>query len=155
MKHTFTFASLLSVRRIGLAALLLLGALSASAADPSGTWKFTVQANANASADTDGAEAPGGGRKMDATLKLKWANGKLTGTLTNRAGEAAISDATFQDDKISFTVERTIGRFLRKRTFKTRYEGTVTDSAIDGTIHATGRDDKPLTAPWHATRSAS
>ncbi len=139
--------SLVLIRRCAVVALFACASLSAMAADPTGVWTFTVQ---NPGADADGT----GSRKVEATLQLKWADQKLSGTLQNRAGEAKISDATFDGENVRFTVVRTFGRFFKKRTFTTHYQGKLTDTAIDGTIDATGRDDQPVSLPWHAERSS-
>lgn len=116
-----------------------LSSLAALAADPTGTWKFS-------------AEGPQG-READATLTLKLVEGKLSGEIVNRAGKAAISDATLTGDQISFSVTREFGRFLRKKTIVTRYSGKLTGDKIEGTVQLTGRDDKTTSLPWTAQRT--
>lgn len=116
-----------------------LSSLAALAADPTGTWKFS-------------AESPQG-RETDAQLTLKLTEGKLSGEIVNRAGKAAISDATLTGDQISFSVTREFGRFLRKKKIVTRYSGKLTGDKIEGTIQLTGRDDKTTSLPWTAQRT--
>lgn len=116
-----------------------LSSLAALAADPTGTWKFS-------------AESPQG-RETDAQLTLKLVEGKLSGEIVNRAGKAAISDATLTGDQISFSVTREFGRFLRKKKIVTRYSGKLTGDKIEGTLQLTGRDDKTTSLPWTAQRT--
>lgn len=112
--------------------------LSAFAADPTGTWKFQT--------------AMPNGRTAESTLALVWQNNQLTGTIDNRAGQAQIHDGRFANDQVSFTVDRELGRRLRKKTFTLHYSGKLEASAITGTIETTGRDGKPLSLPWKAER---
>ncbi len=118
---------------------LILTAISAVAADPTGTWKFKAE-----SAD---------GRSMESTLILKLENNQLTGSVDNLAGKADIPHATFVNDQVTFTVEREIGRRLRKQTFAVNYTGKLEGDIIKGTIQTTGRDKKPISIVWEATRA--
>lgn len=128
-----------TLHRISLAAMAFgLGALSALAGDPTGTWKFQ-------------AEGPNG-RNAEATLTLKWADNHLTGQIDNALGKAEITKATFADEQVSFTVVREIGRRLRKRTFTVSYSGKLEGDVIKGTVKTTGREDKPVSIPWEAKR---
>lgn len=125
----------------GLTALLLSTA-TVFAGDPSGTWKTRI-------------EGPDG-RALESTLTLVWANGRLTGTVSNRAGPAEIAEATFENEKVSFTVHRKIKRGLfRKRTFATTYSGLLDGDVLRGTIQTTGRDQKPVSIPWEAHRDGT
>lgn len=113
-------------------------ALAALAADPNGTWKFkTTTPN---------------GRTAESTLTLVWQNQQLTGTIDNRAGKAEIREGRFASDQVSFTVDREMGRRLRKKTFTLRYSGKLEGDAITGTIETTGREGKPVSLPWKAER---
>ncbi|MBN9523054.1 hypothetical protein J0H58_31830 [bacterium] len=57
------------------------------AADPTGTWTWTVER---------------GGEKREVTLKLAAAGGKLTGTAsTGKDGETKIEDGSFRDGEVS------------------------------------------------------
>jgi len=125
----------------GLTALLISTA-TAFAGDPSGTWKTRI-------------EGPDG-RALESTLTLVWADGRLTGTVSNRAGSAEIADATFENEKVVFTVHRELRRGLfRKRKFATTYTGLLDGDVLRGTIQTTGRDQKPVSIPWEAHREST
>jgi hypothetical protein len=133
-------SSLISFRRLIVVGSVFFGsALSVLAVDPSGTWKFQ-------------GESPKG-REAEATLVLKWHDGRLSGTLEGRAGKADITDATLTGDQVSFTVTRDVGRLLRKRTFTLKYRAKLEGDILTGTIETTGREQKPVSVPWTAQRS--
>lgn len=113
-------------------------ALTAVAADPSGTWKFT-------------AGGPNG-RSMESTLTLNLTGGQLSGWIENRAGKTAIENARFADDQLSFSVQREFGRRLRKTKLTVRYSGKLEGDTIAGTIETTGRKKQPISIPWEAKR---
>lgn len=103
-----------------VAALVLTA--SAYAADPSGTWKWSM---------------PGrNGETSEATLKLELKDGKLTGTLSGRRGDAPISDASFTDDHVKFSVVRE----RNDQKWVTKYDGKLEGDAIKGTVEMPGRD---------------
>lgn len=120
-------------------ACLLLGLFLASvvnvamAADPSGTWKWSVTFN---------------NQTRDQTLKLKLEGDKLTGAMVGRNNqETAIEDASFKDDTVSFTVTRERG----DQKFKSKYTGKVEGDSIKGKIE-TDRDGKTNSRDWEAKR---
>lgn len=122
-----------------LTLLLSLITLSAFAAggsdDPSGTWKWKTTAK---------------GHEIDCTLQLALKDGKLSGTINNRAGKVEIKNAVFNNGDITFTVERE----FRRKKISTHYKGRLEGNAINGTVTMTGgKDDKSGSAEWHATRS--
>jgi len=103
-----------------VAALVLTA--SAYAADPTGTWKWSM---------------PGrGGEPTESTLKLELKDGKLTGTLAGRRGETPISDATFADDHVKFSVVRE----RNDQKWTTKYDGKLEGDSIKGTVEMPGRD---------------
>jgi hypothetical protein len=103
--------------------------------DPTGTWKWTI-------------ETPNG-QKRDVTLKLKLADGKLTGAMSGRMGnETEIGDATFKDGAISFSVTRE--RNGNKVT--TKYTGKLDGDTIKGKTEFE-RDGKAESRDWEAKRS--
>jgi hypothetical protein len=145
-----------------LAAALVAASLTAATAvagDPTGTWKSSFTSP--------------GGRTVESTLKFELKNGSLTGSVTGgRMGEAPISDASFKDDTISFSVTRE----RNGTTFITKYSGKLDGDTITGTIEmpagrgrpgglggpppdAEGRpggpggDAGPRKIEWHATRA--
>src|SRR5436190_11267563 len=86
-----------------------------AAEDPTGTWKWTVKIGENS---------------FEAALKLKLDGDKLTGALGGGQSnqETPISDASFKDGKVSFTVVRE--RDGQKVTIK--YNGTLSGDTITG-----------------------
>lgn len=109
--------------------------VSAFAADPSGTWKWT-------------STRPGG-ETSESTVKLDEKDGKLTGAVTTPMGETAISNGTFAADTVKFTVERE----RNGNKFVITYDGKVEGDTIKGTIlmPARGGGD-PRKVDWTATR---
>ncbi len=123
-------------RLMAIAVMLVFVGLLRSgqaAEDPTGTWKWTVTFNNNT---------------FDATLKLKLEGDKLTGSMPGRDNqETPISDASYKDGKLSFSVTREING--QKRT--TKYEGTVSGDTIKGKS-TRERDGNVMTTDWEAKR---
>jgi hypothetical protein len=126
-------------KRLLTALVLFCSAVAAYAGDPNGTWKF-------------GAEGPNG-RSIEATLTLKWQDNRLSGTIDNRAGKVNITQATFADDQVSFTVVRELGRGFRKQKITLHYSGKLEGDTIKGTIQTMGRAQNPISVPWEAQRA--
>ena len=105
-----------------------------AAEDPSGTWTFTAMF---------------GKKSADVTLKLKVDGDKLTGTMGGAGGkgEMTISDGTFKDDKVSFTVTRE----QKGEKFVQKYSGTVSGDTIKGTVESE-RGGKSRSQNWEAKR---
>jgi hypothetical protein len=117
---------------VGVLSLVLVDA--ATAADPTGTWKWSVTRN---------------DQTFEQTLKLKLEGDKLTGALVGRNNnETAIADATFKDDAVSFTVTREFNG--QKRT--TKYTGKLEGDTITGKTE-TERDGQKQERDWKATRA--
>jgi hypothetical protein len=115
--------------------LALAAAVSAFAADPTGTWKWATQ-------------SPAG--EIATTLKLESKDGKLTGAYSNQFGDAMISNASFQDDVLAFEVVRELngGKFVVK------YRGKLEGDSIKGTLEAPGPDgNEPMKLDWNAKRT--
>lgn len=124
-----------TIRSLLLLATSLVLTAAAFAADPSGQWKWT----------NTGPQ----GRTMEATLDLKVADGKVSGTVTGgRGGPAPIADAKLEGDQLSFTVTRK----MREREVTVRYSGKVEGNTIKGKMNTTGREDRPIELDWVATR---
>lgn len=118
---------------LGCAAALLILVSVASAADPSGTWKFSVMR---------------GDQTVEQTLKLKLEGDKLTGAMVGRNNnETAIGDASFKEDVISFTVtrERDGNKFVSK------YSGKLDGDTIKGKIESE-RNGEKREVEWNAKR---
>lgn len=110
--------------------------VSAFAADPTGSWKWTMT-NPN-------------GDSSESTLKLELKDGKLAGTVTGRRGETLISDATFADDHVKFSVVRQ--RDDQKWIMK--YDGKLEADSIKGTIELPSRDGgEARKVEWNAHKA--
>jgi hypothetical protein len=118
-----------------VAALVFVGLVGPviAADNPTGTWKWT---------------ASFGGQEREQTLTLKLDGDKLTGTMPGRDGEqTAISDGTYKDGKISFSVTREFNG--QKRT--TKYNGTLSGDTITGKSERE-RDGQTTSTDWIAKR---
>ena len=117
---------------LGLVVVLGLGSL-ATAADATGTWKWTVERN---------------GQTFETTLKLKQDGEKLTGTITGRQGnETEIEDGKVKDDAVSFKVTR---EFNGNKVVMT-YQGKLSGDSIKGDTKFE-RDGQEQTREWEAKR---
>lgn len=90
-----------------LATLLLCLALGAAAADITGKWTAQVQGR--------------NGQTREQTFNLKADGDKLTGTVSGRQGDVAISDGKVSGDNVSFTVKME----FNGNTVEQKYTGTV------------------------------
>ncbi len=81
-------------------------------------------------ADVDGkwvGQTPGrDGAMQDVTMTLKADGEKLTGTITGRGGETAISDGTIKGSEISFNIVRE----FNGNSIKIVYKGTLAGDEI-------------------------
>ena len=116
-------------------ALVLVGLVSPvmAAENPTGTWKWT---------------ASFGGQDREQTLTLKLEGDKLTGSMPGRNNTSTeISDASFKDNKVSFSVTREFNG--QKRT--TKYNGTLSGDTITGKSERE-RDGQTTSTDWVAKR---
>jgi len=125
------------MKRLAAAALVLafVGFVSPAlgAENPTGTWKWT---------------ASFGGQEREQTLTLKLEGDKLTGSMPGRDNQVTqISDGTFKDNKVSFSVTREFNG--QKRT--TKYSGTVAGDTITGKSERE-RDGQTTSTDWVAKR---
>jgi hypothetical protein len=92
--------------------VLLVGCLAGIAlfaADVTGKWT---------------AEMPGrGGNPMTVTMNLKADGDKLTGTVSGRGGDTAISDGKVEGDMVSFAVVHEYNGNSMKQVYKGKIEG--------------------------------
>ena len=128
----------MNTRRLLAAALgAALLTATAFAADPSGTWKWTVS-------------TPNGDLETTLTLVLK--DGTVTGTYSNSFGETSISNATLKDDAIAFEVLREFDG----NKFTLKYQGMISGDTIKGTIEVPGMDGGDARKiDWNARRAAA
>ena len=107
----------------------------APAADPSGNWKWSITTP--------------NGDTFAVSLKLEAKNGQLTGVYTGRLGEAPISDASFKDGTIAFSVVRE----LDGNKFVIKYQGRLVGETLKGTIEIPDfGGGGPWKIDWNATR---
>ena len=106
----------------------------ASAADATGTWKWT---------------ATFGGQSRDSTLKLKQEGDKLSGVYVGGQNntETPIEDASIKGDTVSFKVTRE----RNGQKFTTKYSGTLKDDTITGKSERE-RDGQAQSTDWVAKR---
>ena len=122
------------MRRVLAAIVLLTAFVSVVSAveDPTGTWKSTVML---------------GKKSQEVTIKLKVEGDKLVGTIGGGNRDAAISDGTFKDDRVSFSVIRE----QKGEKLTQKYTGTVSGDTIKGKID-TDRGGKSRSTDWEAKR---
>lgn len=125
---------------LGLAAVIMLTATAAQAADPTGTWTWST---------------PGrnGGSERVSTLTLKAEDTKLTGKLSvpGRDGspvETPIVDGKVDGDNISFALVRSYNGNSNTNS----YSGVVAADKITGKIDSINRNGEPQSRDWAATR---
>jgi hypothetical protein len=107
----------------------------ASAADASGTWKWT-RTNQN-------------GDKIDVTLKLKQEGDKLTGSISGPNGDTEIKDGKVKDGEITFSVTRE----FNGNSFTQKYVGKQDGESIKGKIEFE-RNGEKMMRDWEAKRGA-
>lgn len=121
---------------VGLATLFCSGvAIAADQSDPTGTWTWTYKDEAN--------------KKVDVTLKLKYADGKLTGTVkVLDKKEIEIRNATFKDGKMRFETREEATKERKKTT--TKFLGKVDGDKITGSF-----ETSEYLFDWEAEREKS
>ena len=134
-------SSLKLIAALGAACLLTVAAFAADAS-PAGVWKWTPPGR-------------GGNPGVERTLKLDYADGKLTGTMMGaqmgqfNIPDIAIADGVFKDGTVSFTVTSEFNG--NKRT--TKYEGKLEGDSIKGSSEAPNRDGAMQKRDWNPTRA--
>ena len=117
------------------AVAVVAAAFAADPTDPSGTWKWSTR-------------SPDG--EIPTTLRLEWKNGKIAGAYSNQFGNTAISNASLQDDVITFDVVRDLGGQM----YVVKYHGKIEGDTIRGTIEAPGHDGgQAVKLDWNAKRT--
>jgi hypothetical protein len=119
-----------------LAVCFMTVAAFAADASPAGTWKWTQQGRNGAT---------------EASAKLEFKDGKLTGTIAGPQGDTAIGDGKVEGGNISFTVTRE----FNDMKMVTKYSGKLEGDKITGSIERPGRGDGAAATKtdWVATRS--
>ena len=110
-------------------------AFAADPPDPTGTGKWSTS-------------SPNG--EIPTTLKLELKNGKIAGAYSNQFGDTAISNASLQDNVITFDVVRDLGG----QKYVVKYHGKIEGDTIKGTIEAPGHDGgETVKLDWIAKRT--
>ena len=119
---------------LSLLCLSIVGRLhAADKLDPTGTWKWSVMVNE---------------QKVDLTLKLKYSDNKLTGTMIGRNNvETKIDDPTYKDGEITFSVTRE----RDNQKFTTKYKGKQDGDTIKGKSD-TELNGQTFNRDWDAKR---
>ena len=127
------------MRRFMAAALVVLApallgvARADDKANPTGTWKWTVERN---------------GEKRETTLKLKLEGDKLTGALVGRDNkEAPIEEGSYKDGEVAFKVTRE----RNGQKFTVKYTGKVSGDTLKGKAEFE-RDGQTRSRDWEAKR---
>jgi len=116
-----------------LVVALVCAAAPALAADPTGTWKWSVERN---------------GQTIETTLKLKLEEMKLTGTISGRNNtETAIEDGKVDGDNVSFQVTRE----FNGNKFVQKYSGKVEGETIKGKVEFE-RNGEKMSRDWEAKK---
>lgn len=106
------------------------------AADPTGTWKWSIQ-------------SPAG--EIETTLTLEAKDGKLTGAYSNQFGDTSISNASLTGAALAFDVVRDFGG----TSYVVKYRGELAGDTITGTLEAPNPSGgEPMRIEWNAKRVA-
>lgn len=130
----------MSSRKLMTAAFVVFGlatlAQTANAADPTGTWKWSVTFNNQT-------------RERSVTLKLE--GDKLTGTMPGRNDTTRdIENATFKDGEVYFETSRE----RNGQKFVLKYKAKIEGDTLKGTIESPGRDGQTRTRDWEAKKAS-
>jgi hypothetical protein len=128
--------SLIVTGAVGLWLGLSITAVAADKSDPSGTWKWSVTGQ--------------NGQSRETTLKLKLDGDKLTGMISGRGGETAITDAKIKGDEISFEVTRE----FNGNKVTSKYNGKISGDTIKGKMEFE-RQGQQQSRDWEAKREAA
>lgn len=124
------------------ACFVTVAAFAADAASPTGVWKWTQAGR-------------GGGQSFERQIQLDYKDGKLTGKMLAGEGpmgampEIAITEATFKDGAIAFSVIRE----FQDQKFTMKYDGKLAGDEIKGSFLFPGfNGSEPQKTDWTATR---
>jgi hypothetical protein len=104
-------------------------------ANPTGTWKWTVNF---------------GGNEMERVLKLKLEGDKLSGTLSGGpAGDAKIEDAKYKDGEVTFKIQRE----FNGQKFTIHYSAKVSGDTLKGKSEIDRGDGEKVSRDFEAKRA--
>lgn len=98
--------------------------------DPAGKWQWTVH----------GPQGP-----LTITAELTYQHGVLAGTVTARGNPAQISNTSFKEGVVRFTV-------VRGEDYQVHYQGKLEGDTLTGTMDRPGPVGRDV-APWQANRA--
>ena len=117
-------------------------ASAAADASPAGTWKWTQSFG-------------GGGQSFERKIQFDYKDGKLTGKMLAGEGafgatpEAPISDGSFKDGMISFSITRD----FNGQSFTIKYSGKLEGDTIKGSAEFPSPDGgDPRKLEWNPSR---
>lgn len=123
--------------RLGFAALFAVCFMSvaAFAADPAGSWKWSIEFN---------------GQPFESTARFEVKDGKVTGVISSgQMGELPISDGSFKDGVVAFNLVID----ANGTNFVVKYQGKLEGDTINGSINAPGfNGGEPMKFDWKAQR---
>lgn len=127
--------NILRCASVTLVSLFLAVFAFAADASPAGEWKWSI--------------ATPTGDAIEVSLQLEVKDGKLAGDCQSPFGVAPISQGSFKDGSIEFSVEREFDG----NTFVVKYTGKLEGDTIKGTIELPGfGDGEGSKQEWHAKR---
>jgi uncharacterized lipoprotein YehR (DUF1307 family) len=100
---------------------------------PTGTWKYTTNAN---------------GTQLEVTMKLKAEGDKVTGTVSVNDMAIKIEDGKIKDGEVSFKIMREVGG----QKFEIKYKGKVTGDTFKGKRELE-REGQPNVREFEAKRT--
>ena len=125
---------------------------------PTGTWKWEFSfgrdgggggggGRGGGTGGGGGGGGRGGGFRFETRMTLKYEDGKLTGKIKGRSSDTEITNAKFENGKISFEYERERGGVV----YLSKYWGTIDGETIKGKQEFEFNDEL-RTVDWEATR---
>ncbi|HEY2146472.1 MAG TPA: hypothetical protein VGH32_00955 [Pirellulales bacterium] len=113
-------------------AIVAMAGIARADDSPTGTWKWTQMF---------------GNNSREVTLKLKQDGDKVTGTISGRNADTEISDGSYKDGTVSFSVVREVNG----NKITTKYNGKVSGDTIKGKVEGE-RNGQAFSRDWEAKR---
>ena len=113
-------------------AIVAMAGIARADDSPTGTWKWTQMF---------------GNNSREVTLKLKQDGDKVTGTISGRNTDTEISDGSYKDGTVSFSVVREVNG----NKITTKYNGKVSGDTIKGKVEGE-RNGQAFSRDWEAKR---
>jgi hypothetical protein len=113
-------------------AIVAMAGIARADDSPTGTWKWTQMF---------------GNNSREVTMKLKQDGDKVTGTISGRNADTEISDGSYKDGTVSFSVVREVNG----NKITTKYNGKVSGDTIKGKVEGE-RNGQAFSRDWEAKR---